>query len=88
VGCPFHPLGFLIATATGDICNSWFPMLLAWLAKGTVLKLGGLPLYRRGMPFFLGLVIGHFLIGGLIWPCIALFLSKEAANAYHLLFGD
>jgi len=88
VGSPFHPLGFLVATGFGDISTSWFPMLVAWAAKGTILKLGGLPLYRRGMPFFLGLAIGHLLIGGLLWPCIGLFISKEAANAYHLLFGE
>ncbi len=88
VGSPFHPLGFLVATASGDTSTSWFPMLMAWMAKATILRLGGLPLYRRGMPFFLGLAIGHFLIGGLLWPCITLFLTKEAANAYHLLFGE
>ncbi len=88
IGCPLHPLGYLIANATGDTSTSWFPMLLAWLAKFLILKAGGLSLYRRAMPVFLGLTIGHFFIGGIFWPFFALLLSKEAANAYHLLFGE
>jgi len=88
LGCPFHPLGFLIANATGDSCTSLFAMFVAWLLKALVLKVGGLRYYRQGIPFFLGLAIGHFLIGGIFWPIFALSLTKEAANSYHLLFGD
>jgi hypothetical protein len=87
-GSPFHPLGFVIATAFGDTSTSWFPMLIAWLAKFAILRVGGLRLYRQGMPFFLGLTIGHFLVGGVIWPLIGQFISREAANSYHLLFGE
>jgi hypothetical protein len=88
VGCPFHPLGFLIATSTGDLSTASFPMFVAWLSKFMILRVGGLPLYRRFMPMFLGLTVGHLLVGGILWPFFALLLSKEAANAYHLLFGE
>jgi hypothetical protein len=88
IGCPLHPLGFLLATARGDESTNWFPMLLAWLAKATILRIGGLRLYRQGIPFFLGLAIGHFLVGGLFWPVFSLFLTHAAANAYHLVFGE
>src|SRR5262249_51983270 len=62
---PFHPLGFILATAYGDHTTIFFPMLAAWGAKSLVLKIGGLPLYRKFIPFFLGLIVGHLLIGGL-----------------------
>ena len=88
IGSPFHPLGFLIANAFGDTSTSWFPMLIAWTAKAAILRVGGLELYKRGIPFFLGLAIGHFAIGGLFWPCLTVFLPKEVGNAYHLLFGE
>ena len=29
IGCPFHPLDFLIATAYGNTSTNWFPMLIA-----------------------------------------------------------
>ncbi len=87
-GCPFHPLGFLVANAYGDTTASWFPMLIAWACKGTLLRFGGLRLYRAAIPFFLGLAVGHLLIGGLLWPLFSLTLPRTAANAYHLVFGE
>jgi hypothetical protein len=87
-GCPFHPLGFLVANAYGDTTANWFPMLIAWASKGLILRFGGLRLYRGAIPFFLGLAIGHLLIGGLLWPLFSLTIAREAANAYHLVFGE
>jgi hypothetical protein len=84
---PFHPLGFLIATAYGDANNAWFPLGVAWLCKALLLRAGGLPLYRRGIPFFLGIAIGHFIIAGLFWPALSLFLAPSASQAYPLYFG-
>ena len=52
---PLHPLGFPLATAYGDHTTCFFPLFVAWLAKLIILKAGGLKLYRRGIPFFLGL---------------------------------
>jgi hypothetical protein len=87
-GCPLHPLGFLVANAYGDSTAHWFPMLIAWASKGLILRVGGLKLYRSAIPFFLGLAIGHLLIGGLLWPLFSLTIARAAANAYHLVFGE
>ncbi len=84
---PLHPLGFILATAYGDHTTIFFPMLLAWTIKALVLRIGGLPAYRAGIPLFLGLILGHFLIGGLLWPTFSLLLAPEAAQSYHLYFG-
>src|SRR2546430_6769807 len=43
-GCPFHPLGFLVANAYGDTTANWFPMFIAWASKGLILRYGGLRL--------------------------------------------
>jgi hypothetical protein len=87
IGSPFHPLGFIIATAYGDRTTAWFPMLVAWLCKATILRMGGLALFRRGIPFFLGLAIGHLFIAGIFWPILSLFITREASQSYHLFFG-
>ena len=84
---PFDPLGYILATAYGNTATLFFPMLVAWGCKATLLRAGGLPLYRKFMPFFLGLIIGHFLIGGVLWPLFSLLLSPEASQSYHLYFG-
>jgi hypothetical protein len=64
-----------------------FPLFVAWLLKWLLLRAGGLRLYRAGLPFFLGLIIGHFALAGLLWPLFSLLISPEASAAYHLYFG-
>jgi hypothetical protein len=54
---PFHPIGYVMAgTATSSAF--WFPYLLAWLAKGLVLRYGGMNLYRNTLPLVYGLILG------------------------------
>jgi hypothetical protein len=45
------------------------PGAIAWLAKVFTLRYGGLKAYRGALPFFLGLILGDFLAGGL-WTLI------------------
>jgi hypothetical protein len=87
LGSPFHPLGFILATAYGDSPTMLFPLFIAWLLKWLLLRAGGLRLYRAGLPFFLGLIIGHFTLAGIVWPLFSLLISPEASAAYHLYFG-
>ncbi len=60
---PLHPLSFPIGAVwcTHQVMVSMF---LAWLTKITVLHYGGVRLYRATRPFFLGLILGHYLAGG------------------------
>lgn len=87
VRSPFHPLGFVLATAYGDHTTIFFPMLVAWLIKAAVLRFGGLPAYRALIPLFLGLIVGHLLAGGIVWPLLSLLLAPEGSESYHLYFG-
>src|SRR5205823_7473387 len=75
LGSPFHPLGFILATAYGDSSTFFFPLFVAWLLKGLLLRAGGLRLYRAGLPFFIGLIIGHFTLAGIFWPLFSLLIS-------------
>ena len=56
---PLHPLGYAIAGSWSSV-QFWFPCLVAWVLKGLSLRYGGMPLYARLRPFFLGLIIGEF----------------------------
>ena len=43
----------------------WFGMFLAWLFKLLILRYGGIVLYRRMLPLFIGLILGTSVgIGG------------------------
>jgi hypothetical protein len=58
---PFHPLGFPISSAFGGM---WFSVLIAFVVKSLVLSQGGPPLFRKTVPFFLGLILGDIVPAG------------------------
>ena len=47
----------------------WVDLLVAWGIKSCILRYGGITLYRRALPFFLGLILGDYLTGS-IWSLI------------------
>ena len=61
---PIHPIAFPVSGlwTTHHLMPSIF---LAWLVKTVVLRYGGVTLYRKTRPFFLGLILGHYVAGGL-----------------------
>ena len=61
---PFHPVGFAATMTKRTVHWTWFPNLVAWLLKTLILRYGGFGLYRKLLPFFLGLILGDFFIGG------------------------
>jgi len=66
---PLHPLGYVMADVIGS--QLWWAFLLAWVLKSTVLRLGGVRLYQRLIPAFLGLALGHFFTAGILWGSLA-----------------
>ncbi len=69
---PFHPIGYAVAFTERTIHWIWGPMLVGWAAKTLALRHGGVRTYRAFLPFFLGLILGDFFMGGL-WGVVALF---------------
>lgn len=65
---PLHPLGFAVSTSY-SIGTLWLPMMIAWAAKLVTFKAGGLSAYRTMLNFFLGPVLGDFIMGCL-WPIV------------------
>ena len=57
--CQLHPIGFAVGRVW--LMNQlWFSIFLAWLLKNLVLRYGGPLVYRRFVPFFLGLALGQY----------------------------
>lgn len=61
---PLHPVGYAIAN-TDTMTATWLPFFLAWLFKSLALRYGGAGFYRTSLPFFLGLIAGDILGGGI-----------------------
>jgi len=65
---PLHPVGFLAANSWGMHIN-WGSFFIGWLLKTLITRYGGLRLYRRSLPLFLGFIMGEMLHAGL-WGII------------------
>ena len=55
---PLHPLGLAFQNTAGPIYYA-FSIFLTWSAKSLLLRIGGIDLYRRAAPFFIGLTLGY-----------------------------
>ena len=67
---PLHPLGLLLA-GTYAMSRIWFSILIAWMLKILIVKYGGLKMFRALLPFFLGMVLGECIIGG-VWVIVGM----------------
>lgn len=72
---PFHPVGLAVA-GSWTMSWMWFSVMLSWAIKGMFLRSGGLRLYRRMAPFFMGWVLGPFLVGS-AWSLVGNALGKR-----------
>ena len=61
---PLHPVGFAVSSCY-PIRDSAFGVFLVWVLKVALLRLGGLRLYRRAIPLFVGMLVGYVLAVGL-----------------------
>jgi hypothetical protein len=64
-GWPFHPVGYALSS-TYVSSFLWSTAMLTWLFKLLLFRYAGLRGYRVMAPFFLGLVLGEFVVGSLI----------------------
>jgi len=72
---PFHPVGLAVSSSWA-MGYMWFPIFIAWLVKAMILRGGGLRGYRTAIPFFLGLVLGEFVVGS-IWNILGIVFNLE-----------
>lgn len=74
VWLPLHPLGYAIS-------NGWSAhwtyssLFVAWTLKSIITRYWGHKAYQRAVPFFLGLVLGEFVVGGL-WTILGMFTGR------------
>jgi hypothetical protein len=73
LGFGLHPIGFLGASVNATHAL-YFSMFLGWLFKSLILRYGGMRLYARLLPFFLGLILGDALNAAL-WIVLGVVLG-------------
>lgn len=68
---PIHPIGYL-TTYSSAMRILWFSFFVGWLCNTLCMRYGGVNLFKKLRFFFVGLIIGDFLMGG-AWAVVGLF---------------
>ena len=55
---PLNPIGFAIG-ASGTMRGNTFTFFVAWLVQFILLRIGGVELYKKTQPLFLGILVGY-----------------------------
>ena len=66
------PLGYIFGS-TWTMGHLWFSVLVGWLCSYLATRGGGLRFYRQLRPFFIGMVLGEFVISAVWLPIDAAF---------------
>lgn len=77
---PFHPIGYAVGS-TASMDYMWMPFFVAWSLKAVILRYGGMPLYRASLPFFLGLILGDYIVPTL-WAIWGLLIGAQMYMAF------
>lgn len=70
VWLPLHPLGYALSNGWSA---SWTysSLFVAWVCKSVIVRYWGHKGYLGAVPFFMGLVLGEFIVGGL-WTVVGM----------------
>jgi hypothetical protein len=74
----WHPVGYATCSSW-SMSKLWACIFVAWLAKSLITRYGGAKAYQNAIPFFVGLVIGEFLVGS-FWGILGAVLRMPV---YH-----
>ena len=77
---PIHPIGFAFA-GNWALQELWCPFFVAWMLKWLVLRYGGMKFYRRILPYFLGLILGDYIVP-LLWAIAGVITGQQMYLAY------
>ena len=75
---PFHPVGYAVS-GSWSMDQLWLCVFIAWLVKGLLLKYGGARAYQPAVPFFVGLIMGDFVVGS-FWNLYGILAETQV---YH-----
>jgi hypothetical protein len=68
---PIHPIGYLTAYSS-SMRILWVSFFIGWACNALCMRYGGIVVFKKVQYFFIGLIIGDFLMGG-GWALIGLF---------------
>ena len=80
VGFPLNPAAYCFAYSY-TMKYFWFDFFVAWVVKGLILRYGGMKIYRKAMPLFLGLILGEFVTSS-FWTIVGAVSGHELYRTF------
>jgi hypothetical protein len=74
VGFPFNPFGYALGVS-GSVDRWWVALVICSIVKGFIVRYSGVRGYRAALPFFLGLVVGEYVVA-CFWSLLAIALDQ------------
>lgn len=74
-GFPLNPVAYAMMS-TFSTNFLWSSVFISWLCKVLILKYGGLKVFTKALPFFLGLIIGDCL-AGTFWSIVSIIIKTQ-----------
>ena len=81
---PLHPIGMPVGICSYPMTIIVFSIFVSWLAKWAIMRSGGISLYQRAQPFFIGLILGYFSAIGCSFIVDLIFFPGNG----HSLYGN
>jgi len=72
---PLHPAGYALAISFA-MDYFWFAFLVSWAIKTVVMRYWGQKAHRKGIWFFLGMIVGDYFVGSL-WAILGPVLGRQ-----------
>jgi len=79
-GFPLSPAAYVLNTSWANDLF-WLDMLIAWIFKSLFLRYGGMGVYRKFLPLFLGLILGDFVTGA-FWSIVGLYSHLDLFRTF------
>lgn len=78
-----HPIGYVFMMSSHATRKLWFSIMMGWMLKALILKYLGFKKYYRLRGFFIGIVVGEVMAGGL-WIFIDFITSTQQGWPIHI----
>lgn len=79
---PLHPIGLAMQGNYG-VSKTVFSVFVAWAIKAVVMKMGGVQLYEKGKPFFIGLLTAQAVSTGLVFVVDWFWFPMQGHNVHN-----
>ena len=79
---PLHPIGLALQGSYG-LTKTWMSIFFAWFFKTTLISLGGSALYKRGKPFFIGLIAAQAVSTALVFVVDWFWFPAQGHNVHN-----